>query len=151
MTDEEKALLHRLAADVARLSAEVAQLRRRRVQADPETIARLMQAIAFLWDGNFLAAELRDHAELPEAADLRAALVAAVGSIAPKKIGKFFGNIKGRDFGGLAIHRLTSKARKGALWQVVDATGDCETRQPRSHGPRLGEKFPRPLIEEQTK
>src|SRR2546430_12776972 len=56
-------------------------------------------------DSNFTSAELSAHAQLsePECVALRDALLAAVGSLEPKRIGKFLHRIAGRSFGGLSV------------------------------------------------
>lgn len=121
MNDNDRARIDRLEAEVLRLSAEIAALRPRQ-RADPEAAAALMPAIIAALGGEpFTSADLRDHAALPGAAALRAAIFAAVGSTSPRKIGKFLCAIEGRDFDGLSVHRLSSKLRPGILWKVVAA------------------------------
>jgi len=73
-------------------------------------------------DSNFTSAELSAHAHLsePECVALRCALLATVGSLEPKRIGKFLHRIAGRSFGGLSVHRLDAD-RNGAIWKIVAA------------------------------
>jgi hypothetical protein len=65
----------------------------------------------------FTSAELAAHAEMPEAAELREAIVAAVGSLKPRHIGMALRALDGRDVEGLVVRRV-GEDRDGANWMI---------------------------------
>jgi len=75
-------------------------------------------------DSDFTAAEAVEHALLPEPEfePLRAAIIAAVGSLDARRLGKCLRRIEnaGRSISGLAVHRLRAD-RNGAVWKIVEA------------------------------
>jgi hypothetical protein len=129
MTDESLALLRQIAADVQALRA--AFERRPDAVPTPDVAAPLVQAIAATCgDLAFSAAELVRHAALPEFATLRAALIAAVGELNARRIGKWLRKVEGVDLGGLRVIRLALD-RDGVVWQIVRVCA-FETRKPAS-------------------
>lgn len=66
----------------------------------------------------FTSAELAAHAEMPEAAELRGAILGAVGTLQPRRIGKALQALEGRDVEGLSVHRV-AVGRDGANWMIA--------------------------------
>lgn len=126
MNEELAARLDLLLKGQQRLFSEVAALRqafetsrRREPSPQADTAADMLRAIrANCGEYVFTCADLVEHATLPAAEDLRAAIVTAVGSLSPRRIGKALAALEGRDIGGLSVHRLGS-GRDGVEWRVA--------------------------------
>ena len=89
--------------------------------------ARLLAAIyARAGDRTFVAAELCEHAALPGAEALAAAIIKAVGSLNPRKVGRALRAVEGEPLGGLVVRRIGDD-RLGLVWSVQRVSGG-ETR-----------------------
>ena len=100
------ALLRQIAADLHTLAAAAHPAGGRNEDA---ALGGLLRAIvATAGRVAFSSAELVEHAALPPAATLRAAIVAAVGTVNPRRLGKVLRAIEGREIGGLQV---VAKAR----------------------------------------
>jgi hypothetical protein len=72
----------------------------------------------FVGDRAFSVRELIDHAGLPVAADLQAAIAASLGgTLNGKRLGRLFRQIEGRDVEGLRIVAIGSD-RDGVIWAL---------------------------------
>lgn len=79
----------------------------------------LLRAIhARVADRVFVAPELIEYAEISDAEELRSAILAAVGSLNARKLGKLFARVEGEDLGGYRLRRVGTD-RAGITWQVV--------------------------------
>lgn len=111
------ALLEQIAADVRALREAAEHGREIRPQAD--TSADLLRVIrAAVGDCVFTCADLVEHAALPTAAELQAAMIAAVGSTNARRIGKLLRKVEGIGAGGLTVRRV-GEDRGGAIWMVA--------------------------------
>ncbi|SRR6266699_2133204 len=129
MTETEALILAKLNAlsdevHALRLAVERGGRHIKNAEPDAAAMAGLLHAIVATErrDYNFTSAELSAHAQLtePECVALCAAIVGAVGSLNPRRIGKFLHHIEGHSFGGLSVHRLGAD-RNGAIWKIVAA------------------------------
>ena len=78
----------------------------------------LLRAIhARVADRVFVAPELIEYAEISDAEELRSAILAAVGSLNPRKLGKRFAEIEAEEAAGYRLRRV-GMDRAGTLWQV---------------------------------
>jgi hypothetical protein len=66
----------------------------------------------------FTAADLIEHAALPERAELAAAIVGCIGTASARKLGKLLFKVEGVDLDGLAVHRIR-QGRDGIEWRVA--------------------------------
>jgi len=116
-TDEPEALallrqiLERLVAIEARLAVRKPEIS----AADAELVRRIAEAVGAR---TFSGWEVVDHARLPGAADLRAAVVAAIGSENSQRLGKRLQRVEGQDVGGLRVVRV-GVDRDGVLWRIA--------------------------------
>lgn len=85
----------------------------RRPQTDAANLLRLIAT--FAGDRAFSARELVDHAKLPTSSDLLAAIVAAVGTVNPRKLGKCLRRLEGLDLDGLRLE-VVGVDRSGLIW-----------------------------------
>lgn len=104
-----------LRADVARLLSDSGTL--------GDDKAALVSALDAATQGlKFCVSELLLHAEVvaDRSADLRlrAAIVAACGSINGRRLGKLLSRIEGKDVDGLKVVRVGT-SRDGIIWQVA--------------------------------
>jgi hypothetical protein len=102
-----------------RLRAEVAEVRallERRAPAPDAAVEALLRAIAkYAPDRAFTTAELVVHAgKVPE---LRGAVVAVVGGLNARKIGRAFRRVEGVNLGGLTVVRIGDDGA-GVIWCV---------------------------------
>ena len=86
-------------------------------QAGPETAALLLAIRATCGDYIFTCCDLVEHAALPSASDLQSAIVTAIGTMSPRRIGKRLRAIEGQEFDGLIVRRHGS-GRDGVEWRV---------------------------------
>ena len=113
------ALLRQMAADLHTLAAAAHPAGGRNEDA---ALGGLLRAIAATAGRvAFSSAELVEHAALPPAATLRAAIVAAVGTVNPRRLGKVLRAIEGREIGGLQVVREGTD-REGVVWRVAEVT-----------------------------
>lgn len=125
MSAEVLALLRELVAGQREMLAELRELRADVAgrgaprQAGPETAALLLAIRAAVGEYVFTCADLVEHAALPAAADLQGAIVAAIGSLQPRRIGKALRAIDGCDVEGLTVRRHGS-GRDGVEWKVCE-------------------------------
>lgn len=89
-----------------------------RLQGDAQTAELLRVMRAAVGARVFNSVHLARHAALPAAAGLRAAIVAAVGSLNPRRIGKALRAFEGRDIEGLTVRRV-GEDRDGAIWMIA--------------------------------
>lgn len=112
-------LLPLILAELQALRREVAELRAERERAPATGAEPLVRVIAdFVGARAFTAKELVEHSELPAAAELRAAIVAGIGSANPRKLGKLLRAIEGRAFCGLSVRGVGSD-RDGRIWCIA--------------------------------
>lgn len=79
----------------------------------------LLRAIhARVADRVFVAPELIEYAEISDAEELRSAILAAVGSLNARRLGKRFAEIEGEEIDGYRLRRVGAD-RGGICWQVV--------------------------------
>ncbi len=89
----------------------------RRTMPPPDIAKHLKTIYLVVGDRLFTSAELVAHAALPQAADLRSALISIAGTCEPKRIGHLFKKIAGVDYDGLQIVRVRVE-RDGVVWRV---------------------------------
>ena len=111
-------LLREIAADVRAIRGVVERERPRRPEPGVAMLD-LLRAIhaAMGVDFLFTSADLAEAAELARFAALHAALLAAIGSTSPRRIGKALRAIAGRDLDGLRIEKMDD-IRDGAQWAL---------------------------------
>lgn len=81
-------------------------------------IGALLAAIhARVGDRVFVAPELVEFALVADAEELRDAIVRAVGSLNPRRLGKKFAEVEAEDLAGFRLRRV-GMDRAGTLWQV---------------------------------
>jgi hypothetical protein len=119
-----EALLREILVELRGLRADLAP-RRPTPRADFGEHLRAISAVV----GNrvFSVNELLEFAGLPEGEALRAALVALVGSLNGRRLGKFMREIEGRDVAGLRVERV-GEDRLGIAW--VLRVCEVVTRKP---------------------
>lgn len=86
-----------------------------RVNAATADLLRVIRAA--VGDYVFTCADLVEHAALPGKAALSAAIVSAVGSMNPRRIGKALRAVEGIDLDGVIVRR-TGSGRDGIEWRV---------------------------------
>lgn len=117
------------AADVAALDAKLdrmlAVLERIAVAVEANLAPRrrevgvLLRAIhARVADRVFVAPELIEYAEISDAEELRSAILAAIGSANPRRLGKAFAEIEGEEIDGYRLQRVGAD-RGGICWKVA--------------------------------
>jgi hypothetical protein len=125
LTDEGLELLREIRDEVRALRADLAPRRRPPTRAD---LGKHLRAIAALVGDNlFSVSELLEHAAIPEGEALRAAIMALVGELNGRKLGKLLRDIEGREIAGLRVERV-GEDRLGAAW--VLRVCEFETRKP---------------------
>ena len=118
MTDDAPALLRELVDVQREVLAELRALRmvmeaRGARQHVDQAAGELVRRIAQLPRVPFSVAELLEHAQVVP--DLAAAIVAAVGALNGRKLGKLMKRIEGTTFDHASIVRCGT-SREGALW-----------------------------------
>jgi len=102
-------LLERIAGAAERLSG---------VPQRPEVSALVAAIHGRVADRVFVAPELVEFAEVAAAEELRGAILAAVGSLNPRRLGKRLAEIEGEEIDGYRLRRVGAD-RGGICWQVV--------------------------------
>lgn len=97
------------------LLAEVRLLREALGQRPAPPVALLRAIRERVGDRVFTAVELAEHAEV--VGDLRAEILAAVGSLSPRKIGRALAAIEGEEAGGFRVVRV-GQDRLGIIWSL---------------------------------
>jgi hypothetical protein len=93
-------------------------LERRPAPRREAPVGPLLRAIVeHVEERTFTCFELTDHVEVAQAEALGAAIVAAVGSLSPRRLGKLLASVDGEWIDGLRVRRV-GDAREGARWQV---------------------------------
>lgn len=69
----------------------------------------------FVRNKAFTAGELCAFATLPEAVNLRAALIALAGTFSPRRLGKMLRRLEGQDISGYRVERC-GQERDGIIW-----------------------------------
>lgn len=69
-------------------------------------------------DRVFVATELIEYAEVADAEELRSAILAAIGSANPRRLGKAFAEIEGEEIDGYRLQRVGAD-RGGICWKVA--------------------------------
>jgi hypothetical protein len=114
-------LLEQILEELRALRAELAAARSQRVPGIPAADQALVRAIfAVLPMKAFAAWEIADYARdrnLKRAPELEAAVLAAVGSLSSRRIGKRLKRLEGADVDGLRVVR-DGQDREGAIWSV---------------------------------
>jgi len=77
----------------------------------------------------FVAVELLEFAEASDAEELRDAILAEVGSLNPRRLGKRFAAIEGDEHDGYRLRRVGSD-RDGICWQVVRVSESANPPSP---------------------
>lgn len=83
----------------------------------PDLGALLAAIHARVGDRVFVAPELVEFALVADAEELRDAIVRAVGSLNPRRLGKKFAEVEAEDLAGFRLRRV-GMDRAGTLWQV---------------------------------
>ena len=122
-----------LIAQIHGLREEVSRLARRSSSRAPDADAtKLLQCFFAVFGYRaFTVSELLAHAEVPEDESLREAILAALGDLNGKRLGKFLKRIEGQDFGGLLVERLEVTDRREAVRQLRV----CGFQTPNPQGP----------------
>jgi hypothetical protein len=95
-----------------------------RSRPDARAVALLRAIADRVGDRVFTGPELTEFCEVSGAGELRGAVVRAVGSLSPRKIGKRFAEIEGEALGGFRIRRVGTD-RLGVLWQVARVSDEA--------------------------
>jgi hypothetical protein len=66
----------------------------------------------------FTSLELIEHCEIASDAELEAAILAAVGSLSPRKLGRLLAEVEGEVLDGLRVRRC-GDGRQGLRWQIT--------------------------------
>lgn len=112
------------------LRAIRALLERRQPTEPDEAAAQLLGAIwVAVADRAFSSRELLKHAAMPQATLLRDAIVAAVGALNAKRLGKLLKRVEGRTLGDRSVIRV-GEDREGAIWQVRSDRGFAGVKPP---------------------
>lgn len=89
---------------------------------DAAVSALLHEIVVAVADHAFTASDLLQRIPTPDDERLRSAIVAACGSLSPRKIGHLLRRYEGRDLAGLRVVRTEKVAREGTIWQIVLAS-----------------------------
>jgi hypothetical protein len=115
MTDElARELLRELKSIKALLEPKP---RLRKVKVEETTRQLALAIISSAGTDIFTARELVAHARLEEEVVLREAIVAELGTLSGRRVGKFLKRIEGLGFAGHAVQR-SADSNQGALWVV---------------------------------
>ena len=113
-------LLHQILAEIRELRLEVEDLRGLRPYSATEQEAKLIAAISEIARGLvFSSREVIEHARLPAAETLKAALADARLTSA-RLLGRWLKRMESRDFGDLRVFRRGDD-RDGAVWVIAPA------------------------------
>jgi hypothetical protein len=107
-----------LTAAVDALRADLAAARPMRTD-DAAAVALLREIVHVLGDHVFCTVDLLQRVPSPDDERLRAAIVAACGSLSPRRIGKLLRRYEGRDVERMRVVRTGRVEREGAVWQIV--------------------------------
>jgi hypothetical protein len=111
------AAMGQLTAAIDALRADLAAARPTRAD-DSAAVALLREIVHALGDHVFCCVDLLQRVPSPDDERLRAAIVAACGSLSPRRIGKLLRRHEGRDMSGLRIVRTGRMEREGVVWMV---------------------------------
>jgi hypothetical protein len=112
LTDEGLELLREIRDEVRGLRADLAP-RRSPTRADHGKHLRAISAV--VGARVFSVAELIEHGMIVEGEAVRAAIVALVGELNGRKLGKLLRDIEGREIAGLRVERVGEDSR-GIIW-----------------------------------
>jgi len=115
-TDQVPANLGRIADALERLVVVAERLSG--VPQRPEIGALLAAIHARVGDAVFVSPELVEFALVAAAEELRDAILAAVGSLNPRRLGRRFAEVEGEEHDGYRLRRVGAD-RDGICWQVV--------------------------------
>lgn len=108
VVEEIRTELHALRREITKQRANTDEVHKALVQAIHSVVA----------DRIFTSGDLAEHAMVPCAADLNAALLRVVPRVNARAIGRTLRALEGRDLGGVRIERA-GKDRDGILWRAV--------------------------------
>jgi hypothetical protein len=114
-------LLSKAVSILLSIDALLASIDKKLTPVEPPGAAMLLRAIySAIADRTFAASELIAIAQLPEAADLRGAIVDCIGRLNARALGKLLQAVEGDTLDGLIVVRTGSDSA-GTLWRVTVA------------------------------